>query len=276
MGGVDLHIHTTASDGVLSPAQVVGVAIDKGLEAIAITDHDTTDGVDQAVATARSERPEVIPGIELSAEEGPREVHVLGYYIDHRDQALQERLAVLRRARRERAWKMVEKLDAMGVSVSWERVLEIAGDTSAFGRPHIAQALLERGHVGSVNEAFDRYIGLRCPAYVSRYKLTPAEAVKMITDAQGLPVLAHPRGQEDVVPRLAALGLVGLEAYYPSYSEEERELLAGLAQQHGLVATGGSDFHGYNGGDATVSLGEVPVPLESLERLRALAGRADR
>jgi predicted metal-dependent phosphoesterase TrpH len=276
MGRIDLHIHTTASDGVLSPAQVVRVALDKGLEAIAITDHDTTDGVDQAMAAARGERLEVIPGIELSAEEGAREVHVLGYYIDHQDQTLQERLAVLRRARRERAWKMVKKLENTGAPVSWERVLEIAGDTSAFGRPHIAQALLERGYVGSVNEAFDRYIGLRGPAYVSRYKLTPAEGVKMITDAQGLPVLAHPRGQEDVVPALAALGLVGLEAYYPSYSEGERELLAKLADAHNLVATGGSDFHGYNGVNAALSLGEVPVPLEALNRLRDLAGRAER
>jgi len=276
MGRVDLHIHTTASDGVHSPAQVVQVAIDKGLEAIAITDHDTTDGVDQAVAAASGERLEVIPGIELSAEEGPREVHILGYYIDHRDQILQERLAVLRRARRERAWKMVKKLETTGTPVSWERVLEIAGETSAFGRPHIAKALLERGYVGSLNEAFDRYIGLRGPAYVSRYKLTPAEAVKMITDAEGLPVLAHPRGQEDVIPKLSALGLVGLEAYYHSYSKEERELLAKLAEEHNLIATGGSDFHGYNGGDPARSLGEVPVPLESLKRLRTLAGRAER
>jgi predicted metal-dependent phosphoesterase TrpH len=276
MGRVDLHIHTTASDGVLSPAQVVRVALDKGLEAVAITDHDTTDGVDQAMAAARGERLEVIPGIELSAEEGPREVHVLGYYIDHQDQTLQERLAVLRRARRERAWKMVKKLETTGAPISWERVLEIAGETSAFGRPHIAQALLERGYVGSVNEAFDRYIGLRGPAYVSRYKLTPAEAVKMIADAQGLPVLAHPRGQEDVIPTLSALGLVGLEAYYPSYSEGERELLARLAASHNLITTGGSDFHGYNGGDPALSLGEVPVPLEALSRLRALAGRAER
>jgi predicted metal-dependent phosphoesterase TrpH len=276
MGGVDLHIHTTASDGVRSPAEVVRVAVDKGLEAIAITDHDTTDGVDLAVAAARGERLDVIPGIELSAEDGPREIHVLGYYIEHRDRALQEKLAVLRRARRERAAKMVKKLETMGVPISWERVLEIAGDTSAFGRPHIAQALLERGYVGSVHEAFDRYIGLRGPAYVSRYKLTPAEAVTMVTDAEGLPVLAHPRGQEDVVPMLSALGLVGLEVYYPSYSEEERELLAALAQQHDLVATGGSDFHGYGGGDVAPTLGEVSVPLESLMRLRALAGRAVR
>jgi predicted metal-dependent phosphoesterase TrpH len=272
MGKLDLHIHTTASDGVLSPGEVVRVAIDKGLEAIAITDHDTTDGIDGALAAARGARLEVIPGIELSAEEGSREVHVLGYYIDHRDQALQEKLAVLRRARRERAWKMVKKLEGMGMPVSWDHVQEIADQTSAFGRPHVAKALLDEGYVGSVNEAFDRYIGLRGPAYVARHKLTPEEAVQMICDAQGLAALAHPRWQEDVVPRLSAVGLVGLEVYYPSHSEEETKALAALAARHGLVATGGSDFHGYNA-DATLSLGEVPVPSESLERLRELANR---
>jgi predicted metal-dependent phosphoesterase TrpH len=273
MGKLDLHIHTTASDGVLSPAEVVRVAIDKGLEAIAITDHDTTDGVDAALAAAQGARLEVIPGIELSAEEGPREVHILGYYIDHRDEALQEKLAVLRRARRERAWKMVKKLESLGMAVSWDHVEEIADQTSAFGRPHVAKALLDEGYVGSVNEAFDRYIGLRGPAYVARHKLTPEEAVQMICDAQGLAALAHPRWQEEVVPRLSAVGLVGLEVYYPSHSEEETEALAALAARHGLVATGGSDFHGYNDVDPTLFLGEVSVPLESLERLRELANR---
>jgi predicted metal-dependent phosphoesterase TrpH len=272
MGTLDLHIHTTASDGVLGPAEVVRVAIDKGLEAIAITDHDTTDGIDAALAAARGARLEVIPGIELSAEEGRREVHILGYYIDHRDEALQAKLAVLRRARRERAWKMVKKLEGMGMPVSWDHVQEIAGQTSAFGRPHVAKALLDEGYVDSANEAFDRYIGLRGPAYVARHKLTPEEAVQMICDAQGLPALAHPRWQEDVVPRLSAVGLVGLEVYYPSHSQEETEALAALAARHGLVATGGSDFHGYNV-DATLSLGEVAVPLESLERLRELVNR---
>ena len=270
MGRLDLHIHTTASDGVLNPAEVVRVAVDKGLEAIAITDHDTTDGVDVALATAQGERLEVIPGIELSAEEGPQEVHILGYYIDHRDEALQVKLAVLRRARRERAWRMVKKLEGMGVPVSWEHVEEIADQTSAFGRPHVAKALLDEGHVGSVNEAFDRYIGLRGPAYVARHKLTPEEAVQMIADAQGLPALAHPRWQEGVVARLSALGLVGLEVHYPSHSEEETEALAALAARHDLIATGGSDFHGYEG-NATRAVGEVSVPLESLKRLRDLA-----
>jgi len=194
----------------------------------------------------------------------------LGYYVDHHDSALQKKLDVLRRARRKRARRMVEKLAALGVPVRWERVLEITAESSAFGRPHIAQALKERGYVISANEAFDRYIGLEGPAYVSRYKLTPAEALEMITAAQGLPVLAHSRGQEYRLRELAAAGLVGLEAYYPSYSMKESEALARLAQKHNLIPTGGTDFHGYAGG-VKMALGEVPVPAESLERLRTLA-----
>lgn len=278
MAGVDLHIHTTASDGLLSPAEVVRVALEKGLSAIAITDHDTTDGLDEALAAARGHELEVIPGIELSAEQGSREVHILGYYVNHRDRDLQEKLEVLRRARRERARKMVGKLAGMGLPVSWERVLEIAGDSSAFGRPHVARALQEKGYVGSINEAFYKFIGLSGPAYVARYKLTPTQALEMIGAAGGLPVLAHPWRQEDVVIRLAGCGLVGLEAYYPRYSHEEREELAKLGQRYGLIATGGTDFHCYEQ-NGPLSLGDVPVPADSVERLRALgnrrAGRTD-
>ena len=278
MGGVDLHIHTTASDGLLAPAEVVRVALEKGLSAIAITDHDTTDGLDEALAAARGHELEVIPGIELSAEQGSREVHILGYYVNHRDRDLQEKLKVLRRARRERARKMVGKLAGMGLPVSWERVLEIAGDSSAFGRPHVARALQEKGYVGSINEAFYKFIGLNGPAYVARYKLTPTQALEMIGAAGGLPVLAHPWRQEDVVIRLAGCGLVGLEAYYPRYSHEEREELAKLGQRYGLIATGGTDFHGYEQ-NGPLSLGDVPVPADSVERLRGLRksrmGRTD-
>jgi predicted metal-dependent phosphoesterase TrpH len=278
MGGVDLHIHTTASDGLLTPAEVVRVALEKGLSAIAITDHDTTDGLDEALAAARGHQLEVIPGIELSAEQRSREVHILGYYVNHRDRDLQAKLEVLRRARRERARKMVGKLATMGLPVSWERVQEIAGDSSAFGRPHVAQALQEKGYVGSINEAFYRFIGLGGPAYVARYKLTPTQALEMIRAAGGLPVLAHPWRQEDVVVRLAGCGLVGLEAYYPRYSDEEREELAKLGRQYGLIATGGTDFHGYEQ-NGPLSLGDVPVPADSVERLRGLrksrSGRTD-
>ena len=272
MSRVDLHIHTTASDGVLTPAEVVQVAVEKCLSAVAITDHDTTGGIDQALVAAQGTQLEVIPGIELSAEQGSREMHILGYYVDHQDGALQEKLEVLRRARRERAWKMVRKLAGMGMTVSWERVMEIAGDTSAFGRPHIAMALREGGYIDNINEAFYKYIGLRGPAYVARYKLSPEQALQMIKDAGGLPVLAHPWRQEDIVAGLAGLGLAGLEAYYPRYSAEESEALATLAERHGLIATGGSDFHGYDG-DAGLALGDVAVPMESIERLRALGGR---
>lgn len=272
MSRVDLHIHTTASDGVLSPAQVVQAAVEKGLIAIAITDHDTTDGLDEAAEAAAGTGLEVIPGIELSAEQGDQEIHILGYYLDHRDAALRDKLGVLRHARRERAWRMVDRLAGMGMPVSWERVVRIAGDTSAFGRPHIARALRDSGFVGSIDEAFDRYIGLRGPAYVARYKLSPEEALRIIADSGGLPVLAHPWRHEEIVPRLVTAGLAGLEAYYPRYSTDESRMLARLAQRHGLIATGGSDFHGYDDG-AAQSLGEVPVPERSVERLRALATR---
>lgn len=272
MGRVDLHIHTTASDGVLSPAEVVGAAVQKGLTAIAITDHDTIEGLDEASEAAAGTGLEVIPGIELSAEHGDQEVHILGYYLDHQDTTLRDKLGLLRRARRERAWKMVDRLAGMGIPISWELVMQIAGDSSAFGRPHIAQALLDSGFVGSMDEAFDRYIGLKGPAYVARYKLSPEEALRIIADAGGVPVLAHPWRHEALVPRLVAKGLVGLEAYYPKYSTEESRALAQLAERHGLIPTGGSDFHGYGDGAAQL-LGQAPLPEDSVESLKALADR---
>jgi predicted metal-dependent phosphoesterase TrpH len=164
---------------------------------------------------------------------------------------------------------MVGKLAGLGMPVSWERVLQIAGDSSAFGRPHVAQALQEKGYVESINEAFYRFIGLGGPAYVARYKLSPTQALEIIRAAGGLPVLAHPWRQEDLVIRLAGCGLVGLEAYYPRYSQEEREELARLGEEYGLIATGGTDFHGYEQ-NGPLSLGDVPVPEDSVQRLRAL------
>jgi predicted metal-dependent phosphoesterase TrpH len=270
MGRVDLHIHTTASDGVYTPLKVVQEAVARGLTAIAITDHDTVGGIDEALEAAKGTALEVIPGIELSAERGSEETHILGYYLDHHDESLQKRLEILRHSRRQRARRMVERLARLGVPLSWQRVLEIAAESSAFGRPHIAQALHEKGYVGSFNEAFERYIGLRGPAYVSRYKLTPVEGIEQITAARGLPVLAHPRGQEQILPELVDAGLVGLEAYYPSHTIAESEALVRLADKFNLISTGGTDLHGY-GGSGTVALGEVRVPLESVERLRALA-----
>jgi predicted metal-dependent phosphoesterase TrpH len=269
MGGIDLHIHTTASDGAFTPSQLVDGAVARGLTAIAITDHDTTTGIDEALEAARGTALEVIPGVELSSESDSEEIHILGYYLDHRDGTLQKKLEVLCQARYRRARVMVERLAGFGMPLRWERVAEIAGEGAAFGRPHIARALLEKGYVASIGEAFQRYIGLEGPAYVARYKLTPVEAVQMITAAKGLPVLAHPRGQGHVLSELVEVGLVGLEAYYPSYTIGDREALVRLAKEHNLIATGGTDFHGYEG-FGTVAVGEMWVPAESVERLRAL------
>ena len=270
MGGIDLHVHTTASDGAFTPSQVVEGALAKELAHLAITDHDTTAGIDEALEAARGTALEVIPGVELSSELDSEEIHILGYYLNHHDEDLHNKLGMICQARYRRARQMVEKLAGFGVSLHWERVEEIAGGGSAFGRPHIAQALLEKGYVASIGEAFERYIGRERPAYVARYKLTPVEAVQMITAAKGLPVLAHPRGQEHVLSGLVEVGLVGLEAYYPSYTIGDSEALLRLAKEYNLIPTGGTDFHGYEG-FGTVAVGEVWVPLESVRRLRALA-----
>jgi len=270
VGRADLHIHTTASDGTLTPSEVVQQAAARGLKAIAITDHDTIGGIAGALQAAVANGLDVIPGVELSAEKGLNEMHILGYYVDHYNDGLRHKLEILRKARRERAWRMMEKLAGLGMRLHWERIVQIAGEGSAFGRPHVAQALQEKGYVSSIDEAFDRYIGRRGPAYVSRYKITPLEAIKMITDAKGLPVLAHPRGQEHMLPELVEAGLVGLEVYYPGYAIDQSEALVELAKRHTLIPTGGTDFHGRRG-LGTMSVGQVWVPMQSVERLHVLA-----
>ena len=273
MSRVDLHIHSTASDGKLTPAEVVGEAAAKGLSFIALADHDTVDGIAAAKKAAQS-FPDltVIPAIEISTDIPQGEVHVLGYFIDYTDPELLAKLEDFKNSRLRRAEKMVAKLADLGVPVAWERVLELAG-TSTIGRPHIAQAMLEKGHIPSFKEAFDEYLGHGKPAYVEREKMLPAEAVGIIIKARGLAVLAHPLTTEDpegLIAELKPAGLVGLEAYYKDYSVEEIEGLLAMAQKHGLIATGGSDFHGIEPVEET-AIGGAEVPLEAAERLIALA-----
>lgn len=264
----DLHIHSTASDGAYSPSQLVMMALAKGLGAISLTDHDSTEGIDLALEAARGTPLEVIPGVEISAEAGSQEAHILGYYIDHHYEPLQERLRAIRDFRRHRAWKMIERLEDLGMPLSRERVAEIAGEGS-IGRPHIAQAMLEKGYVSSTTEAFVNYIGRNGPAYAPRYKITPLEATQMILEAEGLPVLAHPLEVLGLLPELVGAGLVGLEAYYGQYSPEQRQDLVRTAEKYGLLTTGGSDFHG-PGILETPDLGEVWIPEDVVPRLRAL------
>jgi len=271
---IDLHMHTTASDGALSPTELVREAHTRGLECIAVTDHDSTDGIDEAVAEGERLGVDVIPGIEMSTDIPRAEVHILGYYLEYRDDEFQAVLRQLREGRRERAEKMVAKLAGMGVVIPWERVLEVAGQGSV-GRPHIAQVMVEMGYVSSMVEAFTDYIGRNAPAYVERYKLTPVDAVRLIRKVRGLPVLAHP-GEVltlgTLLPELIAAGLVGLECYYGDYSPETVEGLLALADEHGLIPTGGTDFHRVEGiGHGPHHPGDTWVPWESVRRLRALA-----
>jgi predicted metal-dependent phosphoesterase TrpH len=265
---VDLHLHSTASDGRFSPSELVAMALECNLLVIAITDHDTTAGLDEALEAARGTGLEVIPGVEISCDVPHEEVHLLGYYLDHHHSALQGKLRAMRDARLRRAKGMLANLEALGFPLPWEMVAELAGDGSV-GRPHIAQAMLKMGHVASIDEAFDLYIGRNGPAYVERYKISPLEAVSLIKEARGAPVLAHPLKVMHFLPSLVEGGLVGLEVYYNGYSAEEIQGLADLARKFDLIPTGGSDFHGSDVPDA-VGMGGVRVPMESVERLRAL------
>jgi predicted metal-dependent phosphoesterase TrpH len=269
----DLHLHTTASDGRLEPRALVSLAIKLGLDVIAITDHDTIDGVAQALAAAEAcPSIKVIPGVEINTDVPRGEVHILGYFIDYTDRKLAVSLRRLRDSRLKRAQQMIAKLGKLGIKIEWQRVRELAQGGSVC-RPHIAQALLEKGYVGSEKEAFDNYIGHDGPAYVERYKLLPVEAVKLIVDAQGLPVLAHPADiadLNDLVPELKASGLIGIEVYYRDYSSDIIEKLLKIAKQHALITTGGTDYHAF-GDSSEVMIGEALTPPEALEKLFALA-----
>ena len=275
MAQVDLHIHTTASDGKLSPAEIVRRAATLRLSVIAITDHDTVDGISAALETAAAfPGLTVIPGVEISTDVPSGEVHILGYYIAYTEPHLKLQLEKFRSSRTTRAEKMVARLESQGIHIEWSRVKEIAGSGS-IGRLHIAQVMLEQGYISSIKEAFTGYIERSGPAYVEREKMTPQEAVSLILAAGGLPVLAHPftSGEpETLITELTKTGLVGVETYYQDYTANQVERLLTLADEHNLIPTGGSDFHGL-GYDNETQMGQPNVPLASARRLMALAGR---
>ena len=272
---IDLHTHSTASDGIYSPTELLHRAKDIGLRILALTDHDSTGGLAEAAQAARELDIELIPGIEINTDVAGGEVHVLGYFPEFERPAFQAILTVLRDARERRGQRMVELLNEHGIHVAWERVRQIA--QGAVGRPHVAKALLEAGYVQTIGEAFDKYIGKGCYAYVPRYRLTPEDAVRLIASANGLPVIAHPvelPGIEDLrmwLPELCAAGMVGLETYYGPYTTEEEQALRALADEYDLIPTGGTDFHGP--GIHPTPLGGRPVPYEAVERLKAAAAQ---
>lgn len=273
MPGIDLHIHTSASDGRFSPAEIVSRSAAAGLAVIAITDHDTVDGIAPALQAARTfPSLRVIPGVEISTDIPAGQAHILGYFVDYTDHELQIALEKMRNSRWERARKMVARLEDLGCRIEWERVREIAGAASV-GRPHIAQALMEKDYVESFKDAFTRYISQDGPAYVERDKMTPVQAAELILQAKGLPVLAHPLTVPDpeaMVIELKAAGLTGIEVYYKDYTRDDINRLLRLSDRYGLVNTGGTDYHGLEP-ETDIDIGGVDVPAECVEQLLTLA-----
>lgn len=266
---VDLHAHTTASDGSATPAALVAAAERAGLVAVALTDHDTLAGVEEAAAEGTRRGIRVIGGVELSVHEGAQELHLLGLHLFHTD-ALEATLRRLRDARRDRARQIVERLNAAGVPLTLDEVLAQAG-TGAVGRPHVARALIARGFVADLPEAFARWLRTGRPAYVEKLRLSVGDAVRMLHQAGGVAVLAHP-GPMATRSRLEALrdqGLDGVEVRHPSHSADDVRRIGGLAQHVGLLPSGGSDWHGASDGPRT--LGTMHVPEEWLVRQAARA-----
>jgi len=251
MGWVDLHLHTTASDGVLSPSEIVRYAREQGLQAVAITDHDTIDGNAEALDEGAKLGLEVISGVEISAQFDLGSMHILGFFIDIGNTDLKERLSLLQETRAQRNPKMVEKLRKLGVDLTYDEILHASGGGQV-GRPHFAQVLLRKGYVTTVQEAFDRYLGKGAPAYVNKFRFDPEEAMELIREAGGIPVLAHPftlhipspHQLDALLGELAPLGLMGIEVFYPEHTKDQISLYKDLAQKHELLVTGGSDYHG--------------------------------
>jgi predicted metal-dependent phosphoesterase TrpH len=271
---IDLHTHSLRSDGSLSPADLVKRAAARGVTIQALSDHDTLAGVAEAAATGTGLGVRIIPATELNTESEWGDAHVLGYFIDPNDAALEERLRWLRENRGKRIELMVANLNRLGYAVDLARVLEIA-QGGALGRPHLAQALFEKGYVRSYDDAFDTLIAKDAPAYVARVGLDPFEAVALVRKHGGVPSLAHPgtvTGLDELLPKLVAAGLAGIEAYYGSHSPEMTARCLARARELDLVPTGGSDFHGR--GDHGADLGGVFVPPETIEHLESRRQRA--
>lgn len=243
----DLHVHSTASDGTMSPEMILQTAAEMGLPGLALTDHDTLAGLQPAeeYLAARDLNVQFIPGIELNTDSGNSELHILGYFVRYHNSPIQQRLLEIKAARYQRAEKMVEKLRSMGLNISFEQVRTIAR-SGLIGRPHVAQALVEKKYVFSIKEAFQKYIGRGRPAYIPRYKFQPEEAIDLIHQAGGISILAHPGliKEQEKVDAVIDMGIEGLEVYYPEHSEKQVEFYFRLARENNLLITGGSDFHG--------------------------------
>jgi predicted metal-dependent phosphoesterase TrpH len=268
---IDLHMHSTFSDGQLTPAELVEIAAECGLAAVALADHDCLDGVPEYVAAAKKAGLESITAVELSCIHGGRDLHILGYGVDVADETLREMLRRFREARENRGLKIVENLAQMGIYLDADSILEKAGD-GALGRPHIAEALVEGGYAENFSEVFAKYIGEGCPAYVEKYKMSPKEAVDFIHGASGLAFVAHPGFYLDDLEGFNELleeAFDGIEVYHSQHTPEASQQLVKIARDHGFLMSGGSDFHGFEGRDC---LGEPKVPYEFFAKIKDRLG----
>ncbi len=279
MSRIDLHLHTTHSDGSFSTAEVMAFAKQAGLAALAITDHDIVDGIPEATAIGKELGIEVVPGVEISSRLGESELHILGYFLNWTDPLLAQRLSTLRDSRHLRNPKIVQRLNELGIPITYEEVRALAG-TESVGRPHIARLLMEKKFVTSAKEAFDRYLANGRPAFVDRDLPAPADAVRWIREAGGVPVLAHPtwvrtsaEGLRVLVQELKAVGLGGVEVHYSTHTPSQTTEYLDLAKQCDLLVTGGSDFHGVTKPDIEVGIGrgQLKVSQKLLDPLRKAA-----
>ncbi len=272
---IDLHIHSLFSDGTYSPSEIVQMAKHRGISAVSITDHDTLSGTDEAIKAGKELNVEVISGIELSVNHNGTYLHILGYFMDHKNHELKEKIIKLQCARKERNLKIIAKLNSLGLLINNEEIQGVSkvGQT---GRPHIAQVLRNKGYVRSINDAFKKYLKKDALAYVSRFVYSAEEAINMIRKAGGFAVLAHP-AQIDyklivvsaIVDELVGMGLEGLEMYYPTHSKKTRRRLKKITSKHNLLLTGGSDYHGeIRQGTSLAGGSNVFVPPELLEKMK--------
>ncbi len=260
---IDLHTHSTRSDGTLSPGALMREAGRSGVTRIALTDHDTIDGLDEARCEAEKDGIAFVAGLEISAEYSPGTMHILGYGFDEENERLVDRVRYVQAARERRNPKIIEKLNRLGMEVTLDEIAAESGG-GLVGRPHFATVLLKKGYVSKRQEAFDRYLAKGKTAYVDKVRLSPAKSIEVIRNAGGIAVLAHPlqlRAQDSealdaVVRELADLGLQGMECYYRNHRKSDEDEFLVLARRYGLIATGGSDFHGSNRPEVHLGTGE--------------------
>ncbi len=264
---IDMHIHTTASDGELSPVEIIDYALSKGLAGVAITDHDTIAGLEAAICYGRKKGMLVIPGIELSTEYKDEEIHILGYGIDYSNPELLNTLEILHNERTIRAEKIIRRLNDNGFKIDFQEIRDIAQE-GVIGRPHIARGLISKGYIETVQEAFEKYLNKGCPAYVPRYKLSPFDAVDLIKGAGGIAVMAHPGLVKNsaLVEELIGHGIDGIEVYHPDHSQEKSKAFLALTVKYGLLVTAGSDFHSIpRATEARSDLGEVKIAIDAIK-----------